>query len=163
MVILDTEEHTFCDAIAFQYGWRPLHLSMTCACGKCFCVHHSLNCSFGAFLPLGIMNCMMWQPTCCLKVCSNVQIEPHLQPLSDETLSHRTLSGDDQARLDISTRGFSILWQRVTSISHFSLAIETLKMKKKRQYEERVCNIEHGGLFIWKTPITRQSVDFVAA
>ena len=48
------------------------------------------------------------------QVCSNVQIEPHLQPLSGQTLAHCT---DDQARLDISAN-YMIL-EYITSTSPF--------------------------------------------
>ena len=40
------------------------------------------------------------------EVCHGVTIEPHLQPLSGETLSHRSAIIDDGARLDISMYGF---------------------------------------------------------
>ena len=77
------------------------------------------------------------------QVYSNVQIEPHLQPLSGETLSHRTSNSDDQARLDISAKGFwntshelaffdvRVLfpWLRVTLISHSPLA--SVSMRKE--------------------------------
>jgi len=40
------------------------------------------------------------------QVCSNVQVESQLQPLSGETLSHHTSNADDHARLDVSAKGF---------------------------------------------------------
>ena len=40
------------------------------------------------------------------KVCNNVVIEPHLQPLSGETLQYKTANRDDSARLDIAANGF---------------------------------------------------------
>ena len=35
------------------------------------------------------------------EVCSNVSVEPHLQPLSGETLRYQTANSDPNARLDI--------------------------------------------------------------
>ena len=52
------------------------------------------------------------------QVCSNVQIESHLQPLSGETLCYCASNVDDKARLDISAKGF---WNT--------------SQEKKRQYE----------------------------
>ena len=40
------------------------------------------------------------------EVCSNVATEPHLQPLSIETLRLASANVNDVARLDIHTRGF---------------------------------------------------------
>jgi len=39
-------------------------------------------------------------------VCPNVAVEPDLQPLTGETLSHRTSNNEDGARLDVSAQGF---------------------------------------------------------
>ena len=40
------------------------------------------------------------------EVCHNVCTEPHLQPLSGESLAYSTANTDDEARLDISAPGF---------------------------------------------------------
>ena len=40
------------------------------------------------------------------EVCNNVVIEPHLQPLSGETLQYKTANRDDNTRLDIAADGF---------------------------------------------------------
>ena len=42
------------------------------------------------------------------EVCNNVVTEPHLQPLSGETLQYKTANRDDNARLDIAANGLSI-------------------------------------------------------
>ena len=41
-----------------------------------------------------------------LKVCHNVSIEPHRQPLSGETISLHSANTNDHARLDIAPNGF---------------------------------------------------------
>ena len=58
-----------------------------------------------ASLLSGIMSCNV-TANLLSQVCSNVQVEPQLQPLSGETLFHRTSNSDDHARLDISAKGF---------------------------------------------------------
>ena len=40
------------------------------------------------------------------EVCHNVSIEPHLQPLTGEILSHYTANTEDNARLDVTACGF---------------------------------------------------------
>ena len=40
------------------------------------------------------------------EVCHGVTIEPHLQPLLGESLSHRTAIIEDGARLDVAMCGF---------------------------------------------------------
>ena len=97
---------SFFDAIAFRYGWRPSNLPTTCDCGKPFSIDHSLNCSFGGFPTIRHNELRDMIANLLSEVCSNVQIEPHLQPLSGETLAHCTSNVDDQARLDISAKGF---------------------------------------------------------
>ena len=47
------------------------------------------------------------------EVCKDVCVEPQLQPLSGETCSDMTANTSDQARVDISGRGFCLTGQVV--------------------------------------------------
>ena len=151
-------KRAFFDAIAFRYGWRPSNLPTTCACGKPFSIDHSLNCPFGGFPTIRHNELRDVTANLLSQICSNVQIEPHLQPLSGETLAHRTSNVDDQARLDISAKGF---WNTSHELAFFDVRVFNPLAKshvnqslsscyrkneneKKRQYEERVRNVEHG-------------------
>ena len=40
------------------------------------------------------------------EICSNVSIEPYLQPLTGEALRFRTANSDSNAQLDIAANGF---------------------------------------------------------
>ena len=40
------------------------------------------------------------------EVCHDVEVEPHLQPLDDETFKYKTANVEDGACLDISMSGF---------------------------------------------------------
>ena len=89
-------------------------------------------------------------------VCSDVQIEPSLQPVSGETLN-RGANKENGARLDDHARG---LWERQRSAffdvrvchpnAHFyrEMAPQQIykqhETEKKRQYSSRVIEIEHG-------------------
>ena len=89
-------------------------------------------------------------------------IEPSLQPLSGETLSYRTANIEDGARLDIAANGF---WdsgeQRAFERAFFDVRVynplapthsnhplatcyRRNEQEKKRAYDERVRQIEHG-------------------
>ena len=87
-------------------------------------------------------------------VCRNVTTEPRLQPLTGETMTHRSAIIDDGARLDIRARGFWNVAQdayfdvRVfhpqapsNSTGSISAAYKRHEDVKKR---ERVREIEHG-------------------
>ena len=40
------------------------------------------------------------------EVCYGVSVEPHLQPLSGETMAHNSANVDSNSRLDVSAYGF---------------------------------------------------------
>jgi len=82
------------------------HLPTTCACGKPFLVDHSLHCSFSGFPTIRHNEIRDVTANLLCQVCSNVQIEPHFQPLSGKTLSQCTSNADNQTRLDISAKDF---------------------------------------------------------
>jgi len=95
-------KRAFLDAVCFRYGWRPTNLPTNCICGKPFTVEHALSCSFGGFPSIRHNELRDVTANLLSQVCTNVQVEPQLQPLSGESLSHRTSNTDDHARLDIS-------------------------------------------------------------
>ena len=98
----------FTDALCLRYGWTPPHLPSHCVCGKPFSVSHILRCPHGAF-PIIHHN-----DTCDLttkllskrKVCHDVLVEPHLQPLTGEALHYRSAVVEDDGRVDIQAAGF---------------------------------------------------------
>ena len=89
-------------------------------------------------------------------VCSDVQIEPSLQPVTGETLN-RGANKENGARLDVHARG---LWERQRSAffdvrvchpnadSYREMTPQQIykqhETEKKRQYSSRVMEIEHG-------------------
>ena len=95
------------------------------------------------------------------EVCHDVQVEPPLLPLSGETLQGRSANVSDEARLDISARGFwrdrfsrTLFDVRVfhpNAMSAQAMALPSQYSKherlKRRAYEERVRNVE-GSSFV---------------
>ena len=89
-------------------------------------------------------------------VCSDVQVEPCLQPVTGETLNGGA-NREDGARLDVHARGF---WERQRSAffdvrvchpnadSYRELTPQQIyrqhEQEKKRKYASRVMEIEHG-------------------
>ena len=78
---------------------------------QCICVaqnnvQHALSCKKGGFITLR-HNHMRNETTELLsQVTKDVKIEPVLQSLTGETFDQRTANTSDDARLDISARGF---------------------------------------------------------
>ena len=92
------------------------------------------------------------------EVCHGVGTEPHLQAVTGEQLTHRTANRDDGARLDIVAESF---WARDRQCAFFDIRVfnpyaqsyrntplaqcyRRNEMEKKRAYDERVREIEHG-------------------
>ena len=91
------------------------------------------------------------------EVCYDTKIEPIFVPLSGEDLSNRTANRSNEVRLDVRARGF---WERGQqaffdlrvfdpntcrylnkSLQHYHVINEN---EKKRTYNERVLQIDHG-------------------
>ncbi len=89
------------------------------------------------------------------EVCRDVQVEPKLIPLSGETFQYKSTTTDDDARLDVSARGFwnsmdkTFVDVRVFHHGAASNCTETLEMaykkqeaEKKRKYNQRIIDVE---------------------
>ena len=91
------------------------------------------------------------------EVCHNVSIEPHLQPLSGETMSLRSANTEDNSRLDIAAYGF---WGSRFERAFFDVRVfnpcarsnrqtsllstyRRHEQEKKRQYDQRIREVEH--------------------
>ena len=91
------------------------------------------------------------------EVCHGVTTEPHLQPLSGESLSYHSAITEDGPRLDVAVYGFgggrferAFVDVRVFNPSAQSKRQVSLssvyrrnEQEKRRQYDERVCEVEH--------------------
>ena len=94
------------------------------------------------------------------EVCHAVGTEPCLQPVTGELLTHRTANREDGARLDIVAQSF---WGRDRQSAFFDVRVfnpyaQTYRnsslpqsyrkneLEKKRAYDERAREIEHGSI-----------------
>jgi hypothetical protein len=147
----------FRDAIKLRYGWSLTRLPTTCTCGFPFSVHHAMSCKLGGFIHSRHNEVRDITANLLNEVCQDVSIEPVLQPLNGERMHYRTANTREDARLDISARGF---WQRGTrafmDVRVFHplaprLAGTTLKQshhihesEKRRAYNQRILQVEQG-------------------
>ena len=147
----------FRDAIALRYGWTPLNIPTHCACGTSFSVQHALSCPKGGFPTLRHNELRDLTAELMTEVSHNVCIEPHLQPLTGEVLNGATAIVTDGARLDVAADGF---WGGRHERAFFDIrvfnpfaqsnsqSIPSCYRKheniKKRAYEQRIREIEHG-------------------
>lgn len=165
LVTLPIEEHDFVlpkgsfrDALCLRYGWTPPHLPSHCVCGSNFTTEHALSCPCGGLPSVRHNDVRDLTAKLLTEVCPNVEIEPPLQPLTGESLAHRTSNAGDEARLDVRAQGF---WGDRHQSAFFDVRVfnplapsncrsslastyrhhETLK---RRTYEQRVREIERG-------------------
>ena len=148
----------FRDALCLRYGWRPSHLPSNCTCGKQLTVEHALSCSRGGFPSIRHNEVRDITADLLSQVCHNVGTEPSLQPVMDEQFTYRSAIREGGARLDVAAESFwSTDWQRAFfdvrvfnpfAQSHRSTSLSQCYKKheqeKKRAYDERVCEVEHG-------------------
>ena len=147
----------FWDAVHLRYTWPISRLPSRCACGEPFNIGHALSCKKGGFVHRRHDAIRDMTGDLLNEVCHDVCIEPPLLELTGETLSLRTANAARDARLDISARG---VWSReqraffdvrvfdpnARSYQNQSLsqAYRKNELEKKRHYNERVREIEHG-------------------
>ena len=148
----------FRDALCLRYGWHPSNLPSHCICNQKFTVEHALSCSRGGFPQIRHNELRDITAEMMKEVCHNVSTEPHLQPVTREQLRHRTANREEGARLDVVATNF---WGRDRQQAYFDIRVfnpfaqthrtSTLSQchkrqerEKRRTYEERVREIEHG-------------------
>ena len=147
----------FWDLIRIRYGLQLARLPSKCECGCVFDLQHALSCKKGGFVSLRHNELRNLTAKLLKEVCKDVATEPLLTPLTGESLKGKTAITGNEARLDVCARGF---WQ-AGQIALFDVrvfnpiakrfanqnlqkAYETNEKEKKRAYNERVIEIEHG-------------------
>ena len=165
LTVLPISEHGFAlhkgafrDALCLRYGWHPSHLPSYCICGHGFTIEHVLSCPRGGFPSIRHNEIRNITADLLNEVCHSVGIEPSLQPVTGEQFEHRTAIRDDGARLDIVAQRF---WGRDRQSAFFDVRVfnphapcyhnsslaqwyRKNELEKKRAYEERVREVEHG-------------------
>ena len=143
----------------YVYVMAGLHhnLPSHCVCGKAFSVSHAYSCPQGAFPILCHNDVRDLTAKLMSEVCHDIQVEPHLQPLSGESLHYKSAVHEDDARVDNRAAGF---WDCATIVPFLMLVFNTLaesnlsscpaatfrrhKGEKHRAYEEHIQEVERG-------------------
>jgi hypothetical protein len=140
-----------------RYGFDLPRLPSTCVCGSPFNVEHALTCNVGGFIYICHNDMRERTAKLLAEVCHNVAVEPELQPLTGEKLRYATAKREDEARIDVSARGFWVRGSRAfADIRIFNPLARSYKTRsleaayrqneneKKRAYNQRVVEVEHG-------------------
>ena len=96
--------------LSLQYGWTLQNPPSHCSCSQPITIEHALTCKTGVFPTVRHNEVRDFKASLLSEVCHGVTIEPHLQPLSGETLSHWSAIIHDGAHLDIAMYG---LWRQI--------------------------------------------------
>ena len=78
----------FWDGLFLRYEWKPGRLLTACACRKHSNVEHALSCNRGGFPILRHNELRNITASMLSQVCRNVSVEPHLQLLNGEEVTH---------------------------------------------------------------------------
>ena len=150
-------KQSFWDLIRFRYGWSLKRLPELCECGNKFDVDHALSCKKGGFVSLRHNQIRNITAVLLKEVSPDVHVEPPLQEITGESFHQTTSNTSEEARLDVAARSF---WQtgqmtffdvrvfnpiaRRYVSQELSKCYESNEKEKKRQYNERVLQVEHG-------------------
>ena len=147
----------FQDALTLRYNWQPLRAPSLCACGSKFSVEHALSCPKGGFPSIRHNEIRDLTANLLTEVCNDVCIKPTLQPTDSGALTGSSSNTQDGARLDIAANGFwggrfertffdvQVFNPHAPSNRHprLSSCYRKHELKKKRQWEQRVREVEH--------------------
>ena len=89
-----------------MHGWDPVRLLQYCACGTKLSVEHAFTCPKGGFPSIRHNETCDLTAGLLTEVCHEVEVEPHLQPVTGEKFILTSSNTEDGARLDISANGF---------------------------------------------------------
>ena len=164
LTALPIDEHGFAlhkaafrNSLSLRYGWPLQNSPSRCSCGQPFNVEHALTCKTGGFPAVRHNEVRDITAMLLTEICHGVTTEPHLQPLSGESLSHRSAITEDGARLDVAMYGFwggrfekafvdvRVFNPSAQSNRHGPLSSVYRKheQEKRRQYDQRVREVEH--------------------
>ena len=117
-----------------RYGWEPLKTPVICPCGELFSVSHSLQCNKGGYTQMRHNEISDTFASVMKEACYDVEIDPNLQPLEDESFVHKTTTTEDEASVDIkANRLWDSRFCRTFSMSIFSTpSLEHVPKMSKR-------------------------------
>ena len=175
LTVLPVAEHGFLlhkgefrDALCLRYGRNLRNTPTSCNCGASFSVDHAMICHMGGIPTIRHNEIRDITATLLTEICHNVATEPLLQPLTNESFVHRSANTEPNARLDIRARGFwntgqdaffdvRVFYPNASSNHSMTTtaAYRKHELAKKREYAQRVREVEHG----FFTPLVLSTTD----
>jgi hypothetical protein len=147
----------FRDQLLMRYRWPLKDLPSVCACGNAFTLDHSQVCHLGGFINMRHDELRDLLASEMRHIHRDVETEPRLAPLTGEILQPTSAISTDDARSDIRVRGFwkkqqnaffdiRVFYPHASSYLCRSLPnlYTTMEKEKKRQYLDRIVNVERG-------------------
>ena len=89
-----------------HHKYCSCELTITLQLRSCIQLAHALSCPTGGYPSIRHNEVRDITASLLTEVCHDVSIEPHLQPITGESMAHRTANTDNQSRLDIAASGF---------------------------------------------------------
>ncbi|XP_063615254.1 uncharacterized protein LOC134788297 [Penaeus indicus] len=102
----------FIDALALRYGWPMDGLPQHCACGSPFDSNHAMICKIGGFVVIRHDEVRDLTAQMLREVCHDIRVEPELLSTGGRNFDLRSTNTTEDARLDVSARGFWARGQR---------------------------------------------------
>ncbi|KAG0711346.1 hypothetical protein GWK47_020786 [Chionoecetes opilio] len=147
----------FVDVVALRYGWPVEGLPKTCVCGDPNNVDHTMTCKKGGFVCIRHDEVRDLTASMLREVCRDVTTGPTLLPMNGEHVLYRTSNTTNEARVDVSARGFWTRGQRAfldirifdpMAACHQRIPLEAAHQKNEREkirsYGDRIRNVDHG-------------------
>ena len=146
----------FRDALCLRYGWHLKGMAQTCECGAANDIDHALICKLGGFVIMRYNAVRDVEADFLRNMCKDVSVEPGLIQFAgnEELASGSNL--EENARLDISCRGFWAPLQKMFLVVRFTHPnaptnrnrklqplLMTNENRKKVEYNDRVLQVEH--------------------
>ncbi len=92
--------------LCLRYGWNLSNTPISHNRDTSFSVDHAMICHMGGIPTIRHNEIRDITATLLTEICHNVATEPLLQPLTNESLAHRSANTEPKAHLDIRARGF---------------------------------------------------------
>ena len=147
----------FIDAISLRYDWPIERLPNNCVCGASNNVNHAMTCKKGGFVCFRHDEVRDLTVSMLREICHDVTSEPSLLPLDGESIRYRTANTANEARVDISARGFWTPGEKAfvdirifdpMAPCHHNITLDAAHKKneqeKIRAYSERILQVDHG-------------------
>ena len=146
----------FHDAMCLRYNWQPSNLPSHYVCGSSFTADHALTCPTGGFPSVRHNDLRDFTANLLTEVCPNVCVEPPLQALTGELMSHQT-----SKTVLVLTSAHKVFGVTVTNAFFFDVrvfhpnapsyrnmqlpsAYRLHERQKQRSYDQRIREVEHG-------------------